>query len=169
MASGALKDQSSGDIKINQEQILQNLQQIQTLIQKFEDQFEAINPKLEHTNTKIDQVSQIITEFQSTFQRFETRLDTMNQSIQNLEEKSDEYNKRFVFMSDKFTTLLKQIDQLDTDFGSLKTMVLAAVDKAMKEYSNFVVEKLTLGSTIDTLRIELDKLKLRIEKLEYEV
>lgn len=149
-----------------EELILHSIQEIQAVVLGLDTQFTEVGGKLQQAGAKLDLADQKLSTIEKQVIEFDDSFQQMKHSLSDMSEKLTGYDKRFQFIAKRFNALAQQMDHLDTEFSSLKTLVLSAVDKAMKEYSNFVVEKLSLGNTIDVLRLEVDKLKTRIEKLE---
>lgn len=147
-------------------ELFKNIEEIHKVVQGLSQRFGNVEESLNTTNQVLNRFDQKVRILEKQISESQSQIKALQAPINGLEEKLDNFDKRFKFVASKFTNLTQQMDHLDSEFGSLKTMVLAAVDKSMKEYSNFVVEKLSLGTTIDTLRLEVDKLKAKIQRLE---
>lgn len=158
--------QSLNDVNHFEETILKHFSEIQKAMWGLNQNLGTIQESQRRADEKLSRFDQQFNRLEESLPLAKTQINTLQGQLQGIDQRLVDFDKRFQFVANKFTNLTQQMDHLDVEFGSLKTLVLAAVDKAMKEYSNFVVEKLSLGSTIDTLRLEVDKLKEKIQRLE---
>jgi chromosome segregation ATPase len=149
-----------------EEIILKNVEEIQKAILGLSQRLGTIQENQRNTDEKLNRFDQQFSDLEEKIPLSQSQINALQGQLKGVDQRLADFDKRFQFVANKFTNTVEQIDHLDTEFGSLKTMILAAVDKAMKEYSNFVVEKLSLGNTIDTLRLDVDKLKIKIQRLE---
>ena len=149
-----------------EEIILKNVEEIQNTVQILSQRLGAVQASLNTTDEKLNRFDQKFNALEEKISQSQNHFTSLRDQLNGIDQRLDDFDKRFKFIANKFTSMIQQMDHLDTEFSSLKTMVLSAVDKAMKEYSNFVVEKLSLGNTIDTLRLEVDKMKAKIQRLE---
>jgi len=158
--------QPSSNISHFEETILKHFTEIQKAIWGLNQNLGTIQENQRRADEKLNRFDQQFNRLEESLPLAKSQINTLQGQLQGIDQRLVDFDKRFQFVAGKFTNLTQQMDHLDVEFGSLKTLVLAAVDKAMKEYSNFVVEKLSLGSTIDTLRLEVDKLKDKVQRLE---
>jgi chromosome segregation ATPase len=123
---------------------------------------EGLSNKVEGLGSKVEKLDASVTTLTSDFGRLETTVATLHSDFGRLE-------TTVATLHSDFGRQESNQQALQSDFNEFKGVVLSSLDRILKTYTDFAVEKVAIDATLHRHDNEIRNLQKSVDKLQQEI